>query len=125
MLLVDLSAESDPDEAAETWMRAELHQVGDPTESRLFSHALLRLAPDRYGWFQRYNHLLMDAYGCSLIGRRVAKIYTALLNGDTCLPPVTRLSANYDGRSPTTAPPTSTTTTSSTGPTTSRTGPNP
>ncbi|MFJ6086630.1 amino acid adenylation domain-containing protein, partial [Streptomyces sp. NPDC092369] len=84
---VDLSAESAPDEAAEAWIRAELHQVGDPTESRLFSHTLLRLAPERYGWFQRYNHLLMDAYGCSLIGRRVAKIYTALLTGDTCPPP--------------------------------------
>ncbi|MFJ4788509.1 amino acid adenylation domain-containing protein [Streptomyces sp. NPDC088794] len=84
---VDLSAESAPDEAAEAWIRAELHQVGDPTESRLFSHTLLRLAPERYGWFQRYNHLLMDAYGCSLIGRRVAKIYTALLTGHTCPPP--------------------------------------
>ncbi|MGX2997533.1 amino acid adenylation domain-containing protein [Streptomyces sp. JNUCC 64] len=87
LTVVDLSAEADPREAAEAWMRRELHQTGDPTESTLFSHALFRLAPDRYGWFQRYNHLLMDAYGCSLMGRRVARVYTALLHGETPPPP--------------------------------------
>ncbi|MEO3755457.1 amino acid adenylation domain-containing protein [Streptomyces sp. B6B3] len=78
---VDYSAEKDPWQAAETAMRAELRQVSDPTEGGLFSHTLFTLADDRFLWFQCYNHLLMDSFGCSLIGRRVAEVYSALSRG--------------------------------------------
>ncbi|MBM7169929.1 amino acid adenylation domain-containing protein [Streptomyces sp. G44] len=79
----DASADADPAAVAEEWMRAELRRdTGtDPHAARLFSYALLRLAPDRYVWFQRYDHLVMDVHGCSLVARRVADVYTAMLRG--------------------------------------------
>ncbi|MGW7521806.1 non-ribosomal peptide synthetase, partial [Streptomyces sp. NPDC054796] len=43
---------------------------------------LIRLAADRFLWFQCYNHLLMDGFACSLVARRVAEVYTALLGAD-------------------------------------------
>ncbi|WP_461020444.1 amino acid adenylation domain-containing protein, partial [Streptomyces daliensis] len=37
---------------------------------------------DRFLWFQCYNHLLTDGFACSLVARRVAEVYTALLDAD-------------------------------------------
>ncbi|WP_063762162.1 non-ribosomal peptide synthetase [Streptomyces bicolor] len=76
---VDLTAHEDPWSAAEAWMRAELHRTASPDGS-LFAYALLTLAPGRHVWYQRYNHLLMDGFGCSLMARRVAELYTAALD---------------------------------------------
>ncbi|MCC9738080.1 non-ribosomal peptide synthetase [Streptomyces sp. MNU89] len=81
MPVVDLSGEKNPWQAAGTWMRGELGRVNDPTEGGLFAHALFTLAADRHVWYQRYNHLLMDGFACSLMGRRVADLYTAMLRG--------------------------------------------
>ncbi|MEU6824310.1 condensation domain-containing protein, partial [Streptomyces atriruber] len=77
----DLTAQDDPKRAAEAWMRAELDQEIPAHAHRLFSHALFRLAPDHHIWYQRYDHLLMDSFGCSLLARRAADVYTALLTG--------------------------------------------
>ncbi|CAM5624963.1 Amino acid adenylation domain-containing protein OS=Streptomyces alboniger OX=132473 GN=CP975_32015 PE=4 SV=1 [Streptomyces alboniger] len=63
---------------AETWMRED---PGQESGGHSYAYALFRLAHDRHIWCQRYNHLLMDAYGCSLMGRRVADVYTAMLHG--------------------------------------------
>ncbi len=81
LLSVDLSADDDPGTAAEEWMRAELRQENGPRSGRPFSFVLFRLATDRHIWFQRYDHLLMDVFGCSLVSRRFADVYTALLRG--------------------------------------------
>ncbi|MEU5772163.1 amino acid adenylation domain-containing protein [Streptomyces venezuelae] len=77
----DLTAHKNPKKAAEAWMRAELDQEITSHADRLFCHALFRLTPDHHIWYQRYDHLLMDAYGCSLLADRAADIYTALLTG--------------------------------------------
>ncbi|MDN3358646.1 non-ribosomal peptide synthetase [Actinomadura sp. DC4] len=53
----------------------------DPAEERLFAHALVRLAPDRFRWYQRYGRIVMDAAGGVLIARRVAEVYTGLTGG--------------------------------------------
>ncbi|MFI1678036.1 amino acid adenylation domain-containing protein, partial [Streptomyces sp. NPDC020607] len=82
----DLTGQEDPQKAAEAWMRAELDQEIASHADRLFSHALFRLAPDHHIWYQRYDHLLMDAHGCSLLARRAADVYTALLTGRPCTP---------------------------------------
>ncbi|MEV0253818.1 amino acid adenylation domain-containing protein, partial [Streptomyces sp. NPDC050732] len=83
---LDLTAEDDPRAVAETWMRAELNQEIPAHAVRPFSHALFRLAPDHHIWYQRYDHLLMDAYGCTLLARRAATVYTALLDGKPFAP---------------------------------------
>ncbi|MGW4204344.1 amino acid adenylation domain-containing protein [Streptomyces sp. NPDC004726] len=83
---VDLSAHQDPWAAAEAWMRAELHRTAQSADAGLFAYALLTLAPGRHVWYQRYNHLLMDGFGCSLMARRVAELYTAALHSDPARP---------------------------------------
>ena len=77
--LVDFSNLSDPAVAAEEWMKANLTEPIEPSRGG-FSFALLKAAPDRFFWYQRYDHLLIDALGCLLFIRRVAELYTALVN---------------------------------------------
>jgi amino acid adenylation domain-containing protein/non-ribosomal peptide synthase protein (TIGR01720 family) len=79
--VVDLAAEPDPHAAAREWMRrAQSHPI-DPAGGVPFEFALLRLAADRVIWFQRYHHAVLDGLGMSLIERRVAAVYTALVTG--------------------------------------------
>jgi amino acid adenylation domain-containing protein len=82
--LVDLTAERDPDEAAERWMTAARHARIDPMASPAFAWALLALAPDRLLWSQIYHHAVSDWHGRQLVVARVAAIYDALAQG---LPP--------------------------------------
>ncbi|MBZ9641759.1 condensation domain-containing protein, partial [Streptomyces sp. PSKA30] len=63
----------------ETRMREELAGVEDPLAGQLFSFVLFKLDSDRYCWFQGYNHLLLDGYACTLMARRVAEVYSALV----------------------------------------------
>ncbi|MBL1098511.1 non-ribosomal peptide synthetase [Streptomyces coffeae] len=78
---VDVSAEPDPRAAAEAWMRADLTTPIGLTEEPLFTEALFTVAPDRFLWYQRAHHILLDGYGYTLIARRVAEIYSALEAG--------------------------------------------
>ncbi|WP_405735166.1 amino acid adenylation domain-containing protein [Streptomyces sp. NBC_00028] len=68
-----------------TWlegrMRAELAAVENPLAERLHSFVLFRIDSGRYCWFQGYNHLLLDGYACTLIARRVAELYSAIVAG--------------------------------------------
>ncbi|SDT38052.1 nonribosomal peptide synthetase DhbF [Streptomyces sp. TLI_053] len=78
---LDLSAEADPEAAAEAWMRADLARPVDLAEGPLFTQALVRLAEDRHWWYQRVHHLAVDAYALTLLTGRVAELYTALAAG--------------------------------------------
>ncbi|WP_461029383.1 condensation domain-containing protein, partial [Streptomyces sparsus] len=93
--LVDVRHEPDPQAAAEAWMRADLDTAVDLTEGPLFTQALFTVAPDRWFWFQRVHHILLDGYGYTLVFRRTAELYTALAAGTTPPPgrfaPVGRL----------------------------------
>jgi len=44
----------------------------------LFRHMLIRVAEDRWFWYQRYHHLIVDAFSFTAIARRIAAIYSAL-----------------------------------------------
>ncbi|MFJ9153075.1 SDR family oxidoreductase [Streptomyces sp. NPDC102270] len=74
----DVSAAPDPTAAAEEWMRADRATVVPVTEGPLFTHALFKAADDRYLWYMRAHHILLDGYGYLLVFRRTAEIYTAL-----------------------------------------------
>ena len=67
---------------AEAWMRADLATPCDLTAGPLFGHALFRVGEDRWLWYQRIHHLVMDGFGYSLLVRRTAAIYTALARGE-------------------------------------------
>lgn len=81
MDLFDVSDEDDPRASAEEWMRAEARRPVDPTSGPLFAFALFKVADDHWFWYQRYHHIVMDGLGLSLVGGRVAGLYTALAAG--------------------------------------------
>ncbi|RJL31017.1 amino acid adenylation domain-containing protein [Bailinhaonella thermotolerans] len=68
-------------EAAEEWMRADLAVPADLARGPVFTQALLT-APDRVFWYQRIHHIAADGYSFSLIARRVAATYSALLRNE-------------------------------------------
>ncbi|WP_327352521.1 non-ribosomal peptide synthetase [Streptomyces sp. NBC_01304] len=80
---LDVRTAADPEAAAERWLRADLERAVDPAAGPLMTQALVRLADDRYWWYQRVHHIAVDAYALSLIGARVAARYTALTRGET------------------------------------------
>ncbi|MFJ3792612.1 amino acid adenylation domain-containing protein [Kitasatospora sp. NPDC090091] len=79
---LDLRAAVDPDAEAEAWMRADLAGPADLAEGPLFTQALIRLGEDRHWWYRRVHHLAVDAYALTLIGDRVAEVYTAYVAGE-------------------------------------------
>jgi enterobactin synthetase component F len=79
--VVDLSAEADPELAARAWMTADLGRVIDPAVGPLGTVGLLRLGPDHLYWYQRAHHIVIDAYGASLLVARVAEHYGAARGG--------------------------------------------
>ncbi|WP_433871715.1 condensation domain-containing protein [Saccharopolyspora sp. CA-218241] len=122
--VLDLTAEADPHAAALAWMRADMDTPADPAEpGRLRSAALLRTGAERWLWYQRIHHVAIDGYGFSIILRRVAEVYTALLAGDD--PGRARSSAPKPcwPRRPPTASPRSSSATASSGASASPTGP--
>ena len=77
--LLDVSAELDPQAAAEAWMKADLAEPVDLLHGPLFCFALFKTAPDRFFWYQRAPHIVMDGFGGALFDRRVADVYTSLV----------------------------------------------
>ncbi|OAB37184.1 non-ribosomal peptide synthetase [Paenibacillus macquariensis subsp. macquariensis] len=76
--VIDVSGEKNPHEIAVAWMNENMSKPIDLKCGPLFTEALFRLAPDRYYWYQRIHHIVIDGFGFSLIAGRVANIYTAL-----------------------------------------------
>nr|ASV47084.1 non-ribosomal peptide synthetase [uncultured bacterium] len=77
---VDLRPAADPHAAALSWMRAALDRPMDLTAGPPFRQALLRVADDRHLWFQQIHHIAADGYAFTLLARRVAARYTALVD---------------------------------------------
>ncbi|MFF5336580.1 amino acid adenylation domain-containing protein [Streptomyces sp. NPDC013181] len=76
--LVDLADEPDPVAAREAWLHAATRAGRAATRS---TQALLRLADDRHIWFHLHPGDALDRWGCALVGRRTAEVYTALATG--------------------------------------------
>lgn len=73
----------DPHRAATERMQADLAQDlrvdgGNP----LVCHQLLRVGDDRWYWYQRYHHLLVDGFSFPAITRQIAAIYRAWQRGE-------------------------------------------
>ncbi|MFE2286473.1 amino acid adenylation domain-containing protein [Streptomyces sp. NPDC059443] len=77
----DFSAETDPLAAAEAWMRADLNRPVDLAAGGLATYALIKLAERRFLYFHRYHHLVIDGVAGAMVGRRLAELYTALVEG--------------------------------------------
>ena len=81
--VVDVSEEPDPEAAALAFMRADLAaDLPLDGDALLYRHALIRLGEtsngERWFWYQRYHHLMVDGFSFAAIARRIAEIYTAL-----------------------------------------------
>ena len=83
MVQLDVSSEPDPVAAAERWMRTDLAKPLNQCHGPFFTFALFKTAPDRFLWYGRTHHLVMDAIGGSFIVRRIADVYAALAAGTT------------------------------------------
>ncbi|MFH8620278.1 amino acid adenylation domain-containing protein [Streptomyces sp. NPDC017979] len=79
--VIDLTAEADPRAAAEQWMRADLKRPFDLASGPLFVEALFLTGQDRYVWYQRIHHAVIDGYGLAILVGRVAEVYTAMVAG--------------------------------------------
>ncbi|WP_327666578.1 MULTISPECIES: non-ribosomal peptide synthetase [unclassified Streptomyces] len=85
--VVDLTGEAHPRSAAEAWTAADFATPFDLERSPLFRYALLKLADAHWIWYQRYHHIAVDGYSCSLVAGRVADAYSALVTGTPHTPP--------------------------------------
>jgi amino acid adenylation domain-containing protein len=79
--LIDVSTRISPEAAAEEWMRTDLAQPTDLANGPVATFAILKVADDRYFWYQRFHHIMIDYYGVVLCTRRLAEVYTALATG--------------------------------------------
>ncbi|MFF8911371.1 amino acid adenylation domain-containing protein, partial [Streptomyces olivaceoviridis] len=79
--LIDVTTADDPERAARVWMDEDARRPVDMRDCPLFRFALLRLGPERYYWYQRFHHSVMDGYATTLFRDRLAAIYTALVQG--------------------------------------------
>ena len=78
---VDLRGEADPPAAAREWMAADQARPLDLAADELSLDALLQVGEQRWFWYNRCHHLLVDGFGGALLTRRVIEIYTALTSG--------------------------------------------
>ncbi|MEV0619367.1 non-ribosomal peptide synthase/polyketide synthase [Nonomuraea sp. NPDC050404] len=78
----DLSGRDDPAAAAVAWMRADVEQAVDLGRDVLFNEVLFRIEEDRYFWYWRFHHLVIDGFGHAMFVRRVAEVYTAMERGE-------------------------------------------
>jgi len=73
----DLRSAPDPWAEARRIMRADIDAVLDLRRQPLSAQMLLRLGEDRWVWYFRGHHMILDGFGMSLIEGRVARLYAA------------------------------------------------
>jgi nonribosomal peptide synthetase DhbF len=79
---LDLSGETDPEQAAREALARMVRQPYDLERDLLFRLGVVTLAPARFLVVISYHHLVSDGYGAGgLLSRRIAEVYTALVGG--------------------------------------------
>ncbi|MEG2397166.1 MAG: enterobactin non-ribosomal peptide synthetase EntF [Citrobacter sp.] len=81
--IIDLRTNNSPHEAARALMQADLQQDirADGTKP-LVCHQLIQVEDNRWYWYQRYHHLLVDGFSFPAITRQIAAIYRAWQRGE-------------------------------------------
>ncbi|MFE5556456.1 amino acid adenylation domain-containing protein [Streptomyces sp. NPDC056544] len=82
METVDVSDHPDPDAESDRLMRAELARPTDLATGDVCRHLLVRTGPATYRWMQGYHHLVADGVTGSILARRTAEVYSALVAGE-------------------------------------------
>uniref|UniRef100_UPI002457D910 condensation domain-containing protein n=1 Tax=Nocardia wallacei TaxID=480035 RepID=UPI002457D910 len=78
---VDLRGESDPEAAARAWMRAEYSGPLDLLTDRLVQVVMLRIGEDRWFWYSRLHHIVLDGVGALTMMQRTSEIYNHTVSG--------------------------------------------
>ncbi|MFF0546079.1 amino acid adenylation domain-containing protein [Nocardia thailandica] len=81
MAELDFRGEPDPVAAAHAWMRAEYSAPLDVMRDRLVRPAMLRVAHDRWFWYSRMHHIVLDGMGALALVQRTGELYNAALEG--------------------------------------------
>ena len=76
----DFTGAQDPERDARE-MATGIQRTPMPLDGPLINFSLLQTGPDQYIWYTCCHHIILDGLGLSLIGRRIAAIYTALATG--------------------------------------------
>ncbi|MCF5709236.1 amino acid adenylation domain-containing protein [Pseudomonas syringae] len=80
--VIELPEGPDGAEQAMKYLRDAFRQPFEALTGQLWETRLVRCGAQRYYWFNRYHHLVVDGIGAVLIGHAVDEAYTALLKGD-------------------------------------------
>ncbi|MEU7133045.1 amino acid adenylation domain-containing protein [Streptomyces sp. NPDC046261] len=78
---LDLTGRDRPAEAAQAWMREELDRPLSLEDGRILSLALLKVSDEIHYWYLRAHHAVFDGFSGSVVVRRAADVYTALVEG--------------------------------------------
>ncbi|MFI8416730.1 enterobactin synthase subunit F [Serratia sp. NPDC078593] len=79
----DLSTSPNPDAAAQALMQIDLSgELRVSSGAPLYRHVVMYLGENRWYWYQRYHHLVVDGFSFTAITRRIANIYTRLHHGE-------------------------------------------
>ena len=81
--IIDLRTNIDPHGTAQALMQADLQQdLRVDSGKPLVFHQLIQVADNRWYWYQRYHHLLVDGFSFPAITRQIAAIYRAWQRGE-------------------------------------------
>jgi len=81
--IIDLRTNIDPHGTAQALMQADLQQdLRVDSGKPLVFHQLIQVADNRWYWYQRYHHLLVDGFSFPAITRQIANIYCTWLRGE-------------------------------------------
>lgn len=84
---LDLGAEADPEQAARTNLAEMVSRPFDLERDLLFRFGVVRLSADRSLVVLAYHHLISDGHGAGMLARRLAEVYTALVDRAEVPPP--------------------------------------
>ncbi|MGP2688505.1 condensation domain-containing protein, partial [Serratia nevei] len=76
---IDLQTHRDPWQAAQSLMHEDIAQHRALHREPLAAAWLLKLGPERYLWYVRAHHILVDGFGMALIEHRCAALYAHYL----------------------------------------------
>lgn len=77
----DLSGRPDPVGDALAWMERDCRAPIDPLVDDLSSTRIFVVGPQRYMWYLRSHHIVLDGLGAATIMRRAAELYDAAMAG--------------------------------------------
>ncbi len=82
----DLRGSDDPVQDAYE-IAASIQRTPMPFTGPLFKFALFQTRPDQFYWFTCCHHIIIDGLGISLVGQRIASVYSAVVSGAAIPPP--------------------------------------